>query len=41
MRAGARRVVVVRAIRDAADPVAVVRELRKALDGGAGAQEAA
>ncbi len=41
LQAGAQRVVVVRAIRDAADPVAVVRELRKALDGGAGAQEAA
>ncbi len=38
---GARRLVVVRAIRDAADPAAVVRELRTVLDGTAGAQEAA
>ncbi len=41
LAAGARRVVVVRAIRDAADPAAVVRGLRGMLDGATGAQEAA
>ena len=39
--AGARRLVVVRAIRDAPDPPAVVRRLREVLDGAALAQEAA
>ncbi len=33
VRAGARRIVVVRVIRDAADPEGVARELRAALDG--------
>jgi thiamine-phosphate pyrophosphorylase len=41
LAAGARRLVVVRAIRDAADPARVVRRLREALDGAALAQEAA